>query len=230
MMTSTLWHQNTSQAARAIDPIDRVMLMDACPITRTGIGSVLSSLPFQVKDVMHLEKIRDVPQTMQRGKVDLVITELCGEGESVLDGLRAINYLRQRWPLTPVIVATTLQDTRMLAQLLILGIAGIYLKSDPLSTLTRGLLRALGGQRSLSPLAVTLLDKNTLTPPLTEREIDVLECLFAGKNVTATAHALHRDIRTISTHKRNAMYKLGFLNDCDLYTCGHYLSRNGLLN
>ncbi|HGM5490684.1 TPA: LuxR C-terminal-related transcriptional regulator [Serratia fonticola] len=229
MITSTIGKNTPSQAAPAVCHINRVLLMDPCPVIRAGIDAFLSSQQFQVGDILQAEKIRDVALIMQRCKVDLVIAELCGEGESVLDGLRTINHLRQRWPLTPIIVATTLHDTRMLAQLIPLGATGIYLKQDPLTVLTHVLLRGLAGLHSLSPLAAILPDKNDLPPPLTGREMDVLECLFAGKNVTATARALNRDVRTVSTHKRNAMYKLGFHNDCDLYTSGNYLSRNGLL-
>jgi two-component system capsular synthesis response regulator RcsB len=229
MMTSATWSERHPLTAPAVCRIGRILIMDACPINRTSICSLNSFPQFQVGEYLHAEKVRDIPLIMQRNKIDVVISELCGEGESVLDGLRTVGYLCQHWPQIPIIIATTLQDTHLLTQLLALGVNNIYLKQDTLPTLSKGIFNALSGIPDLSPLAATLLENHPLFPPLTRREMDVLEHLFTGQNVTSTARALNRDIRTISTHKRNAMNKLGFHNDCDLYTSGNYLSRNGLL-
>lgn len=229
MMTSTVWNNAPLPKMPTACRIDRVLLMDACPITRAGICFALQPPQFQVIDCVQLEKVRDLPVAMQQGKADMVITELCGEGESVLEGLRTIRHLRQYWPWVPLIVATTLQEPQLLAQLRTLRVSGIYLKQDPLSSLTQGMLCALEGLFSLSPSAVKLIGNGTPSLSLTGREMDVLECLFAGKTVTDTARVLCRDVRTISTHKRRAMHKLGFHSDSDLYTRGDYLARNGLL-
>lgn len=66
--------------------------------------------------------------------------------------------------------------------------------------------------------------KNTA---LTARELDVLAYLFSGLSVSRVAQALHRDIRTISTHKRNAMVKLGFHNDSELFAQGTWMAQIG---
>jgi two-component system capsular synthesis response regulator RcsB len=60
---------------------------------------------------------------------------------------------------------------------------------------------------------------------LTRRELDVLTYLFSGMNVSAVAAKMHRDIRTISTHKRNAMAKLGFKNDSELFAQGIWMMK-----
>ncbi|AYM93518.1 MULTISPECIES: response regulator transcription factor [Serratia] len=229
MMTSTVWNNTPLPKMQTACRIDRVLLMDACPITRAGICSAFQPPQFQVMDCVHVEKVCDLPVAMQQGKVDVVITELCGEGESVLEGLRMISHLRQYWARVPLIVATSLQEPHLLAQLRTLRVSGIYLKQDPLSSLTQGVLCAMAGLSSLSPSAVNLVGNGAPSLSLTGREMDVLECLFAGRTVTDTARVLARDVRTISTHKRRAMIKLGFHSDSDLYTRGDYLARNGLL-
>ena len=229
MMTSTVWNSIPLPKMQTACRIDRLLLMDACPITRAGIYSAFQPPQFQVLDCVQVEKVRDLPAAMQQGKVNVVVTELSGEGESVLEGLRMIGHLRQYWERVPLIVATTLQEPHLLAQLRNLRVGGIYLKQDPLSSLTQGVLCALAGLSSLSPSAVALLGSGAPSLSLTGREMDVLECLFSGRTVTETARVLARDVRTISTHKRRAMYKLGFHSDSDLYTRGDYLARNGLL-
>lgn len=83
-----------------------------------------------------------------------------------------------------------------------------------------GTVRISGDGRSLSlqlPDRYASHKQQGLPYPLTHRELDVLELLFKGKSVTTTAQALQRDIRTVSAHKRNAMFKLELYSDSDLY-------------
>lgn len=201
--------------------IRQMMIVESCPMMLAGIRRVFAQPCFRVGYRMETSVVSDVPQMMIQQRANLVIMELSGEGESILDGLRVISQFLATWPLTPLIVCTTLVDARVLQQLMIMGVNGIYLKQDPLLVLTRCVLQVVAGKRSYG-LRVRALLKEYMTRAslLTHREMDVLECLFTGKTVTTTARVLHRDIRTVSTHKRNAMTKLGFHSDCELYTWG----------
>jgi two-component system capsular synthesis response regulator RcsB len=211
--------------------IETVLIMETCPMALTGIRRLLAQPYFQVTHYLEVPKAVDIPTIMMQHKVDLVIMELSGEGESILDGLNIINQYLANWPLAPLIVCTTLTDARLLKQLVAMGVNGIYLKQDPLSTLIECVRQVIDDKYSHSPQAATLVDRgfsHSPPPMLTYREIEVLRCLFTGKSVTATALALHRDIRTVSSHKRNAMSKLGFDNDSELYSWGTWLSQKGL--
>lgn len=52
---------------------------------------------------------------------------------------------------------------------------------------------------------------------LSKREIEVLIRLRLGLSLTAIAKNLGLSIKTVSTHKRNAMRKIGLSKDIDLY-------------
>ncbi|MBL5902942.1 response regulator transcription factor [Serratia fonticola] len=210
--------------------IGNVMIMETCSMTRKGIRRLLEQPTFQVMHYLEAPAVNDISLMMLRSNANLVIMDLSGEGESIMDGLRVIGQFQGNWPMTPLIVCTVLADTRLLKQLVAMGVSGIYLKQDPLSSLTECISQVMENKNSYSTQVTELLADRIAHPPLlTYREMDVLECLFTGKSVKTTAQVLHRDIRTISTHKRNAMIKLGFNNNCELYTWGAELSRYGAM-
>lgn len=229
MTTSTTEIKLVLQSPSAAYRIGRVLLMEACPITLTGIHSLLSSPRFQVHYSLDVPVVSLIHTLALQYQTDLVVMELCGHGESVMDGLRTIKLLRHRWPLMPIVVSTAVANVRLLKQLVELGVNGIYFKRDPLSALATCIIQALEGQTSYSPRVSELMTADvSKSTVLTAREMDVLECLMNGKSVTTAASILNRDIRTVSTHKRNAMKKLGFCSDYDLYTHGAWLFHNGL--
>lgn len=231
MMLSTEVINPTSSPIPKVWYIDTVLIMEICPMVLTGIRRLLTQPNFQVKHCLEVSMAVDIPVMMKRHEADLVMMELSGEGESILDGLKVISQYLADWPLTPLIVCTASTDARLLRQLVAMGVNGIYLKQDPLSTLVQCVRQVMNDKYSHSPQAAALINSGFSRhqpPMLTFREMEVLGCLFMGKTVTSTALALHRDIRTVSTHKRNAMNKLGFYNDSELYSWGTWLSQKGL--
>jgi DNA-binding NarL/FixJ family response regulator len=61
---------------------------------------------------------------------------------------------------------------------------------------------------------------------LSDREFDVLRRLAIGDSVTDVASALNLSVKTVSSHKANAMGKLGLHNQTDLV---RYALRHGLI-
>lgn len=229
MMTSTEIKKPVLPCASEVCHIGKILIMEACPMIQAGIGNLLAQPCFNVGDFLQAPMAGDVQTMMYQHRADLVMMELSGEGESILDGLRVISQFLATWS-TPLIVCTALADACLMKQLAAMGVNGIYLKQDPLSALTECVMRVMDFEYCHSPQAATLIGgwKNH-AHQLTYREMDVLGCLFTGKSVTNTARTLHRDIRTISTHKRNAMLKLGFDSDCELYSWWALLSRHGTM-
>lgn len=231
MTLSTEGIEPISNAVPKVWHIETVLIMETCPMVLAGIRHLLAQPYFQIKHWLEVSMVVDIPHIIKRHEADLVIMELSGEGESILDGLKIINQYLANWPSASLIVCTALTDDRLLKQLVAMEVHGIYLKQDPLSTLIQCVRKVMDDKYSYSPQAAVLVDRGfSRSPPpmLTYREIEVLRCLFTGKSVTTTALVLDRDIRTVSSHKRNAMSKLGFDNDSELYSWGIGLSQKGL--
>jgi two-component system capsular synthesis response regulator RcsB len=227
MTVMTKIHQLESHAEVDMLHLGRVLFMEPCLMSLAGIRRVFALHAFHIEHYLGAVAIRDLPRTIAKNSVDLIIMALDGDGESVFEGLHMIRYLRRIRPLTPLFISTSLADPRILQQLKAMAVSGIYLKQDPLSDLVQCVLQGMGRGRAkgmgLSSQAALLLEGRAAPLLLSEREFSVLGCLFAGNSVTKAALLLKRDIRTISTQKRSAMNKWGFHDDGELYIWGRGL-------
>lgn len=207
------------------------LIMDACPMTRAGLCAVLKRSLFRTGEIVMLNRVSDIPSYITSNSPNIIVMDLCGENESVLQGLRSIASCQQRWPHSPIVICTTLTDIRFLYQVKLLKILSICHKHDTLQELEHCIDAAMAWSYRDSPAIQQLFDcRSSHFSVLTSREIDVLTLLFAGYSVSHTALKMQRDIRTISSHKRSAMAKLGYRNNYELFSRGKWMAKNGLFN
>jgi two-component system capsular synthesis response regulator RcsB len=206
-----------------------VLIMDACPVTALGIKQVLIESCGIADAISHVQSLAGISSCVASAPPALVIMDICGEKELMLDGLRLLVHLRESRPAMKIVICTDFSDYRVLELLVSSKANGILLKHEPALALAQCLSRGISGERQwLSPKVQQLLAKRTpKNTALTARELDVLACLFSGLNVSRVAQTLRRDIRTVSTHKRNAMMKLGFHNDSELFAQGTWMAKIG---
>ncbi|MNZ76832.1 Transcriptional regulatory protein RcsB [compost metagenome] len=198
--------------------------MDSCPMTREGIKCALMNINCIDNAIIEANKLYQIPVLVSKYHPRAIIMELYGQDESALDALRVITLCRGGWPDTPIIVCTAIEDPRLLALLKNMGVRGICLKIEPIDAIINCVKQVVKQQRWYSNRVESNFDRNkSICTPLTSKEIDVLEFIFSGKSVTRTSLLMHRDVRTVSTHKRNAMSKLGFKNDWDMFTHGGWM-------
>ncbi|RDK91081.1 response regulator transcription factor [Enterobacillus tribolii] len=203
------------------------LLMETSPMTALGMGLMLEQKCGITGGVLHASKLSEIHALLQLHHPRVLVMELCGEGESVLDGLRLISRCNESWPLTPVVVCTELNDPRGIQLLVSSGVSGLVLKQEPIIALVQCIQSVLTGGRAYSPKVQQMIAKTDIVQKhLTARELDVLDHLFTGKNVTRTASMMHLDIRTVSTYKRNAMFKLGFHSDSELFSHGGWMAKS----
>ncbi|CAI0700723.1 response regulator transcription factor [Serratia ficaria] len=205
------------------------IIMEPCPITALGINNrLVESCGYRRDGIQQAGSLAELRLALAKYQPQLLIMELCGKSESVLDGLRLIAEVQAGSPHTALLVCTALDEPRVLRQLIASGIRGLMLKQEPAIALVHCVQQVLTGKRSFSHrIRQRHLHDAAASKPLTARELDVLTQLFSGKSVTNVALTLCRDIRTVSTHKRNAMLKLGFRNDGELYLQGKWMAMNG---
>ncbi|HGM5490611.1 TPA: LuxR C-terminal-related transcriptional regulator [Serratia fonticola] len=231
MINQVISFINANKALTASMKVPWALVMDTCAMTRNGLSSVLKKTQYKTGEVMMLDKASDIPLCLELDSPDIVVMELCGDGESVLEGLSIISSCRQYWPRIPIVVCTTLSDVRFLQQVKSLQVSSVCHKYDPLEAIEECIMLARSGINQDSPTVQRLLNaKPHIASTLTRKEIDVLVYLFKGCSVSDVSRMLNRDIRTISSHKCNAMTKLGYKNNGDLYTRGQWMLINGLYN
>lgn len=162
-----------------------------------------------------------------------------------LDGLEATRQLRQESPDTKVLILTMHESKQMVRRVLEAGASGYVLKSDfpralieAVKSVSRdktffsskvteivfnGFLQATGaGDKNLQPN----LPAEPSERKLTERELQIVRLLAAGKAHKEIAVELGMAVRTVETHRGRIMLKLG-LNS--LPQLVQYAIRNGLI-
>ncbi|WP_061957490.1 response regulator transcription factor [Cupriavidus pauculus] len=219
-------------APRQTDPIViRILVADDHPLILMGVRSVLSSLTrFKiVGDALGPEslfaRLADVG-------CDVLITDFHMPEERVSDGLAMLGVIRRKFPEVKTIVLTGLANPALMNSMLQEGVMGVLNKRSDMGELPAAIDLASKdkiylGKATQKEMA-RLGDARAPGMParaLSPSELEVIRLYASGLPVSGIAVQLRRSIKTISTHKRSAMEKLGLRSDAEL--C-RYAAGNGL--
>ena len=157
---------------------------------------------------------------------DVLVTDFAmpEPGLDANDGLRLIRKVRQDFPHVSIVVLTSVSNVAILRSILNAGAISLVNKAEPIELVATAVRHASVGRRFVSASFVAALaeagtetDFSPEEPRLSPREIEVVRLFAKGHSITEIANVLHRDVRTISRQKRDAMNKLGVRNDPGLF-------------
>lgn len=154
--------------------------------------------------------------------VDILVTDLQSAEENLQQGLDILLGLSSLYASLEVVVYTFCADQKSLWTLFNHHHISIIARGESLADTTGYFQAAFTQKRVLSPKIYNLLrlnNENNDTPlaRLTRSEIEVLKHLFNGLDLQNIADIKQLSIKTISTHKRNAMQKLNVSTDAELF-------------
>jgi DNA-binding NarL/FixJ family response regulator len=161
---------------------------------------------------------------------DLVILDIGLPGKNGLETLHELKKLRPR---LPVLFLSIHPEEQYATRVLKAGGAGYLTKDSAPSQLVDAVRKALKGGRYVSPYLAERLaqhlvvdTKDSLCEALSNRELEVLGMLGAGKTVTHIAGELGLSVKTVSTYRSRLMIKLGAGNTAELirFALEHRLS------
>jgi len=139
-----------------------------------------------------------------------------------MSGLNAARALKASADAQTAVVALTRHDDDAFVQeLLQAGASAYVLKQSSSSTLLNAIRVAAAGGRFLDP-ALPPPEyprdprRRAHTPPVTERETEVLRLMAIGHSNKDIASALNISIKTVEVHKANAMRKLNLRGRTDV--------------
>ncbi len=138
--------------------------------------------------------------------------------DATLPGLNGAEATRQIVAVAagvPVIVVSVRADWERVTRAMRAGASGYVLADGGLSELRRAFEAVSGGGTYLSPAAETLLMRSLDrldrdgAGGLSGREREVLQLLAEGRTTREIAEALSVSVKTVETHRRQIMRKLG---------------------
>lgn len=178
---------------------------------------------------------REAVRMTRQLKPDVVVLDVT---MPELSGIEATAQIRKHVPETRVIALSMHSDRRYVMGALAAGVSGYLVKDCALEELALALRTVVAGQVYLSPRIAGVVvesvqqtagpvtsDADTKDSPLTHREREVLQLLAEGKGVRDIAATLHVSVKTVETHRRQLMKKLGISSVAGLTK---YAIREGL--
>lgn len=210
----------------------RVLIADDHKIMLAGLRSLLEKQDdFEV--VAEAPNGRKAVQLAQEKEPDVVVMDVTMPD---LNGIEATMQITESLPATRVIALSMHSDKRFVMGMLRAGASGYLLKDCASQELATAIHRVAEGKKYLSPEITGVViddfllggpaDKAaTAASPLSAREREVLQLIAEGWSTKQIATHLYVSIKTIETHRRQLMKKLGLHNIADLTK---YAIREGL--
>ncbi len=190
----------------------RILIADDHHVVRQGLRMFLSLDPeFEV--VGEAADGAEAVRLARELKPDVVLMDLI---MPVMDGITAIQTIRNELPEVEVIALTSVLEDASVIAAIRAGAMGYLLKDAQADELCRAVKAVACGQVQLTPQAVTRLMKEVQLPvarlsreSLSAREADVLCLLAQGKSNKEIAFSLHIGETTVKTHVSSVLAKLG---------------------
>ena len=209
----------------------RVLVVDDDEEFRNGLAELLTLHGLDV--VATARDARDAIDVSRMLRPDVVLMDVQMPGTN---GIEATPGVLQAWPEAKVVMLTVSGDGTDVLEALLAGATGYLVKGTEPGALVAGIRAAAAGDALLSPgLATKLLGRVQAAAPvaardgavLSERELDVLRLLAAGKANVDIARELFLSPYTVRNHISSILAKLQIANRTE---AAAYAIRRGLVN
>ena len=201
----------------------RILLADDHVTVREGVKMIINAQG-DMEVVAEAADGRGAVAEAQAVRPDVVVMDV---SMPKVNGLKATEMLKECCPEVKVLALTRHQDDGYLQQLLRAGAAGYVLKQSRPTELLQA-IRAIGGGGSYLDPAVAgrvIGDYGRRRQPVTtvagagtlsSREEEVLRLIAWGYSNKEIATRLDLSVKTVETHKANAMHKLQMRSRIDI--------------
>jgi len=203
------------------DGVIRVVVADDHPVVREGFSAIVD-LEDDIQVVGQAADGLEAVRLAHQLRPDVVLMDLV---MPQLDGVKAIEEIRESLPGTHVLILTTYADDEYILAGIQAGARGYLLKDALPEELVRAIrIVARGGSLLQPAVAARVMDKLTALmggeekgeparseqhiPQLTARELEILGLLAAGARNRDLAEKLYISERTVKVHIANLMDKL----------------------
>lgn len=178
-----------------------------------AIRLLLSKMSEELEVAGVSDTSRDGIVRVRKSRPDIVIFDVDGQVEGRLDTIRTLS---QPLPAIQVLVRGTGMDREMIERVLRAGALGVFGSGHEDGQLLEALRKIRAGQSNSSATARLQETSDVRLDALSPRERQVLVGLADGKSSKEVAHDLRISSKTVDTHRRNLMRKLGVSGIADL--------------
>jgi DNA-binding NarL/FixJ family response regulator len=201
----------------------RILLADDHATVREGVKLIINAQS-DMEVIAEAADGRSAIEETQALKPDVVVMDV---SMPRVNGLKATETITQSCPKTRILALTRHQDDGYLQQLLRAGAAGYVLKQSRPAELLQAIRAIAAGGSYLDPAVAgrVIGDYGRRRQPLpttqgaaalSSREGEVLRLIAWGYSNKDIAARLDLSVKTVETHKANAMHKLQMRSRIDI--------------
>ena len=200
----------------------KILLADMHTITREGIRTMLDGRP-EMNVVEEAGNDHQVVDLVSKLAPDVVIMDVVAP---VLESIETIGKIRSDTKNVKVIILTGHSDEQTVKSMIQAGASGYLWKDCAFDELITAIHSVVKGHSYLSPEATDILLTDYLSKlsnkasksyaGITAREGQILKLIAEGLSTKKIANNLDLSPKTVETHRRKIMFKLGINSTAEL--------------
>ena len=197
----------------------RLLIADDHELVRAGLVQYLGGCP-GIEVVAEAVDGEDTLEKLRSVQADLLMLDMAMPGKC---GVELILQIRRLYPELLILVLSMHNETSIVMRAIKAGASGYVCKDCSPQILFDAIQKVLATGKYLSPaMAEQLAYIPTRPEPmdielvLSERELEIFNLMVAGKSICEIANQLFICDKTVSTHKKNILSKLGLKNIAEL--------------
>jgi len=198
----------------------RALCVDDHAIFRQGVKQILAQHDRQMR-IGEASTADAALQLVRETRWDIVILDLSLPGRS---GFQLLADLKREQPALPVIVLTMHAEDEYAVRALRMGASGYVTKESAPEELIAALQKVLRGGRYMTPTLAEKLAFAYASPmalekrhqTLSEREMEVLQLIGAGKSLKEIAAMLSLSVKSVGTYRARVLDKMTMSSNADL--------------
>ena len=181
----------------------RILVADDHPVVREGLVSILNAKDTKV--VGEASDGEEACKLYDQLSPDVLILDLRMPKK---DGLQVVTELMSRTPKPRIIVMTTYEGEEDVRRAISAGAKGYVLKGTNRDKILETVRKVYEGRPALSPEVAAKLADSLTHPALSQRELQVLEYMAAGKSNKEIAQVIHVSEHTVKAHVKSVLAKM----------------------
>jgi DNA-binding NarL/FixJ family response regulator len=196
----------------------RLLLADDHPLIREGFRSLLNKNErFEIVGIA--ENGKELVDLAGKELPDIILSDI---GMPVMNGMDAIEQIRNLYPSIKSVVLTMHEEREYIINALRIGVQGYIIKNVERFDLEKAIITIFEGGKYFSPIVTNILAESVVRPEipviseLTPREKEVLELVAKGNSTKQIADKLGIGTRTVESHRVNMLKKMKVSNTAEL--------------
>ena len=186
----------------------RVLIADDHAVVRDGLVAMIGKWT----DTVVVAEAQDGREAVEQWKLHRPDVSLLDLRMPVLDGVGAIEQIRQLDPAARVILLTTFDGEEDIYRAIRAGAKAYLLKDTPRDDILNCIRKVHAGETFVPPPLAAKLAERVSGVELTQREMVVLRALATGQSNKAIGRSLFISETTVKAHVKSIFSKLNVLS------------------